>query len=145
MSGGEVGLLDIRSQGVGVRQDREKRIRVGYASGRYDAVERGRMVTSVGMSAIQGRPDFASNSEGGGLFQADQSILGGGLSNWRRMRGRRMTRAFGHCWPTSGVLDTNLRKRIHISSNNAVLSTQLWISPQSSFLVLHHQTSDPLG
>ena len=65
MSGGEVGLLDIRSQGVGVREDREKRIRVGYASGRYDAVERGRMVTSVaGVSAIQGRPDFASSSEG---------------------------------------------------------------------------------
>ena len=34
MSGGEVGLLDIRSQGVGVREDGEKPIRVGYASGR---------------------------------------------------------------------------------------------------------------
>ena len=28
-------------------EDGEKPIRVGYASGRYDAVERGRMVTSV--------------------------------------------------------------------------------------------------
>ena len=65
MSGGEVGLSDIRSQGAGVREDGEKPIRVGYASGRYDTVERGRMVTSVaGVSAIQGRPDFASSSEG---------------------------------------------------------------------------------
>ena len=50
-------------------KDGEKPIRVGYASGRYDAVERGRIVTSVaGVSAIQGGLDFASNSEGG-LFQ----------------------------------------------------------------------------
>ena len=60
MSGGEGGLSDIRSQGAGVREDGEKPIRVGYASGRYGAVERGRIVTSVaGVSAIQGRPDFA--------------------------------------------------------------------------------------
>ena len=51
-------------------KDGEKPIRVGYASGRYDAVERGGIVTSVaGVSAIQGRPDFASSSDEGGLFQ----------------------------------------------------------------------------
>ena len=65
MSGREVGLSDIRSQGAGVREGGEKPICVGYASGRYDAVERGRMITSVAsVSTIQGRPDFASSSEG---------------------------------------------------------------------------------
>ena len=62
MSGEEVGLSDIHSQGAGVR---EKPIRIGYASGHYDTVKRGRMVTSVArVSTIQGRPDFASSSEG---------------------------------------------------------------------------------
>ena len=51
MSGGEGGLSDIRSQWAEVR---EKPIRVGYASGRYDVVERGGIVTSVaGVSARQ--------------------------------------------------------------------------------------------
>ena len=88
MSGEEGGLSDIRSQGAEVREDGEKPIRVGYASGRYDAVERGRMVTSIaGVSAIQGsRPDFASSSRDEDSSRADQSILGGRLFNWRRMR-----------------------------------------------------------
>ena len=51
MSGGEGGLSDIRSQWAEVR---EKPIRVGYVSGRYDVVERGGIVTSVaGVSARQ--------------------------------------------------------------------------------------------
>ena len=74
--------------------------------------------------------------------RTDQSILGGRLFNWRRTRGWRMTRAFGHR-STSGVLGKGKIKFTQTGSHKASPITQLRISLQSSLLVLcQSQASD---